>query len=71
MEVQAKDVYKRQKVSGATLVSEQGGKKSRFYKESAKVTQGKTINIGNKTYRVYLMKGAGDNPTDSLSLIHI
>ena len=55
------------KVSGATLVSEQGGKKSRFYKESAKVTQGKTINIGNKTYRVYLMKGAGDDPTDSYS----
>jgi hypothetical protein len=53
------------KVSGATLVSEQGGKKARFYKESAKVTQGKTISIGTKTYRVYLMKGAGNDPTDS------
>ena len=52
-------------VTGATLVTEQGGKKARFYKESAKVTQGKTISIGTKTYRVYLMKGAGNDPTDS------
>lgn len=53
------------KVSGATLVTEQGGKESRFYNNAKKVTQGKTTVIGDKTYRVYLMKGAGDMPTDS------
>jgi len=52
-------------VSGATLVTETGGKLSRFYNNAKKVNQGKTIAIGNKTYRVYLMKGAGTNPTDS------
>lgn len=52
-------------VSGATLVTEAGGKKSRFYNNAKKVTQGKTVVIGDKTYRVYLMKGAGTNPTDS------
>ncbi len=52
-------------VEGADLVTEQGGKKSRFYKESAKVTQGKTVVIGDKTYRISLMKGVGHNPTDS------
>ena len=52
-------------VSGATLESEVGGKKSRFYNNAKKVNQGKTIIIGDKTYKVYLMKGAGTNPTDS------
>ena len=52
-------------VSGATFESETGGKKSRFYNNAKKVNQGKTVNIGDKTYRVYLMLGAGDNPTDS------
>lgn len=52
-------------VSGATLVTEAGGKKSRFYNNAKKVTQGKTVVIGDKTYKVYLMKGAGTNPTDS------
>lgn len=54
-------------VSGATLKSEQGGKTSRFYNEAKKVNQGKTVKIGDKTYRVYLMKGAGANPTDTYS----
>lgn len=51
-------------VSGATLVTEVGGKKSRFYNNAKRVNQGKTIVIGDKTYRVSLMKGAGDNPTN-------
>ena len=55
------------KVSGATLVTEQGNKVSRFYNNAKKVTQGKTIVIGDKTYKAYLMKGAGGNPTDSYS----
>ncbi len=54
-------------VSGATLVTEAGGKSSRFYNNAKKVTQGKTAVIGDKTYRVYLMEGAGTNPTDSYS----
>ena len=54
-------------VSGATLESEVGGKKSRFYNNAKKVNQGKTIVIGDKTYRVYLMTGAGTNPTDSFA----
>ena len=52
-------------VSGATLVTEAGGKLSRFYNNAKKVTQGKTLQIGDKTYKIYLPKGAGDNPTDS------
>lgn len=54
-------------VSGASLVTEQGGKTSRVYNNSKKINQGKTVTIGDKTYRVYLMRGAGDNPTDSYS----
>lgn len=54
-------------VSGANLVTEQGGKTSRVYNNSKKINQGKTVTIGDKTYRVYLMRGAGDNPTDSYS----
>jgi hypothetical protein len=52
-------------VSGATFATEQGGKTSRFYNEAKKVNQGKTVVIGDKTYRVCLMKGAGVDPTDS------
>lgn len=52
-------------VSGAVLATEAGGKKSRFYNNAKKVNQGKTIVIGDKTYRVSLMKGAGTDPTDS------
>lgn len=54
-------------VSGATLESETGGKKSRFYNNAKKVTQGKTLKISDKTYKIYLPKGAGDNPTDSFA----
>ncbi|HSH53310.1 MAG TPA: hypothetical protein VK982_16405, partial [Bacteroidales bacterium] len=54
-------------LSGGTLVTEQGGKTSRFYNEAKKVNQGKTVVIGDTTYRVCLMKGAGTNPTDSYS----
>jgi hypothetical protein len=54
-------------VTGATLVSESGGKTSRFYNTKNAVTQGKTVEIGDKTYKVYLIRGSGDNPTDSYS----
>lgn len=54
-------------VSGAALTTEAGGKLSRFYKTSAKVTQNKTVTIGGKQYRVRLMEGAGSNPTDSFA----
>lgn len=54
-------------VSGETLESETGGKESRFYNTAKNVNQGKTILIGDKSYRIYLMKGAGTNPTDSYS----
>jgi len=54
-------------VTGATLVTEQGGKQSRFYNNAKKVNQGKTVVIGDKTYRVYLPRGAGHLPTDSYS----
>lgn len=54
-------------VTGAALVSESGGKTSRFYNTKNAVTQGKTVEIGGKTYKVYLPCGAGDNPTDSYS----
>ena len=53
-------------VSG-TLVSEAGGKKSRFYNSSKAVTQNKQVKIGDKTYKVRLIKGAGENPTDTYS----
>ena len=54
-------------VSGATLVSEAGGKKSRFYNSTKAVTQNKQVVIGDKTYKVRLMKGAGENPVDTYS----
>ena len=52
-------------VSGATLVTEAGGKQKRFYNASKAVNQNKLVTIGGKQYRVRLMKGAGDMPTDS------
>ena len=52
-------------VSGATLITETGGKTSRIYSNAKKVTQGKTISIGNKSYKIRLITGAGDNPTDA------
>lgn len=52
-------------VSGATLVTEAGGKQKRFYNSSKAVNQNKIVTIGGKQYRVRLMKGAGDMPTDS------
>lgn len=52
-------------VTGATLITETGGKLSRFYNSAKKVTQSKTLKIGDKTYKIYLPKGAGNNPTDS------
>lgn len=54
-------------VSGATLATETGGKKSRFYNSSKAVTQNKQVKIGDKTYKVRLMKGAGENPVDTYS----
>lgn len=52
-------------VSGATLVTEAGGKQKRFYNDSKAVNQSKVVTIGGKQYRVRLMKGSGDMPTDS------
>ena len=52
-------------VSGATLVTEAGGKQKRFYNASKAVNQNKLVTIGGKQYRVRLMKGSGDMPTDS------
>lgn len=52
-------------VSGSTLVTEAGGKQKRFYNASKAVNQNKLVTIGGKQYRVRLMKGAGDMPTDS------
>lgn len=52
-------------VTGATLVTETGAKTSRFYNNAKKINQGKTVTIGEKTYKVILMTGAGTNPTDS------
>lgn len=52
-------------VSGATLITEAGGKQKRFYNASKAVNQNKLVAIGGKQYRVRLMKGAGDMPTDS------
>ena len=54
-------------VSGATLVTEAGGKQKRFYNASKAVNQNKLVTIGGKQYRVRLMKGAGDMPTDSFA----
>jgi hypothetical protein len=52
-------------VSGAMLVTEAGGKQKRFYNSTKAVNQNKLVTIGGKQYRVGLMKGAGDMPTDS------
>lgn len=54
-------------VTGATLVTETGGKLSRFYNNAKKVTQNKQVTIGGKVYKVRLMKGAGANPTDAFA----
>lgn len=48
-----------------SLTTETGGKKSRFYKESARATQNKTVNIGGIQCAVRLMRGAGSDPLDS------
>lgn len=52
-------------LSGGSLVAESGGKQSRFYNQANVVTQNATVDIGGHTYRVKLMKGAADDPTDS------
>ena len=52
-------------VSGKQLVSENGGKSSRFYEKTKAVTQNKTVKIGGLEYEVTLIKGSGNNPTDS------
>lgn len=52
-------------VSGKVLVSENGGKSSRFYEKTKAVTQSKTIKIGGLEYIVTLIKGSGKNPVDS------
>lgn len=48
-----------------TLTPEIGSKKSRFYNKKNVVKQDSVVTIGGKQYRVRLIKGAGDNPTDS------
>lgn len=52
-------------VSGKQLVTENGGKSSRFYEKSKAVTQNKTVKIGGLEYLVTLIKGSGNNPVDS------
>lgn len=52
-------------VSGKQLVSENGGKSSRFYEKTKAVTQNKTVKIGGLEYIVTLIKGSGKNPVDS------
>ena len=52
-------------VSGKQLVSENGGKSSRFYEKTKAVTQNKTVMIGGLEYLVTLIKGSGSNPVDS------
>ena len=54
-------------VSGATLVTETGNKLSRIYNNAKKITQGKILTIGNKSYKIRLMKGAGADPTDTFA----
>ena len=57
-------------VSGATLVTESGGKSSRFYKSANAVTQNRTVQLltpsgDTITCKVRLMRGAANSPTDS------
>ncbi|MCC5911308.1 MAG: hypothetical protein JJT76_12805 [Clostridiaceae bacterium] len=52
-------------LSGGNLVNEQGGKTSRIYKKNNAVTQNRTVVIDGLTYKVRLMRGAADDPTDS------
>ena len=52
-------------VSGKQLVSENGGKTSRFYEKTKAVTQNKTVKIGGLEYEVTLIKGSGKDPIDS------
>ena len=56
-------------LSGATLVTESGGKTKRFYNNANAITQNTTVEIGEVgselTYSVLLPTGAGDDPTDS------
>lgn len=54
-------------VSGKQLVSEIGGKSSRFYEKTKAVTQNKTVKIGGLEYEVTLIKGSGKNPVDSIN----
>lgn len=54
-------------VVSETLTPESGGKESRFYNRKNIVRQDKIVTIGGKKYRVRLIKGAGNNPTDSYS----
>lgn len=52
-------------VSGKTLVTEIGGKASKFYEKTKAVTQSKQIKVGESNYKVRLFKGAEKDPTDS------
>jgi hypothetical protein len=54
-------------LSGGALVTEAGGKESRFYNQANIVTQNATVVIGGLTYRVMLFRGAADDPLDSYS----
>ncbi len=52
-------------LSGGTLVTEAGGKLSRIYETTKAVDQDTEVIIGGLTYKVRLMRGAADDPTDS------
>lgn len=64
-EVTITSITKNAIVVAEALIEEVGGKKSRIYNKKNIVAQNKIIEIGGKKYRVRLMKGAGDDPTDS------
>lgn len=64
-EVTITDITNNQIVVSETLTPEDGGKKSRFYNKQNVVKQDRVVTIGDKQYKIRLIKGAGDNPTDS------
>lgn len=54
-------------VSGGTLVTEAGVRTSALYNKVNAVTQNRKVTIGDKQYRVRLLKGASQDPLDSFN----
>lgn len=52
-------------VTGGQLVTETAGKNAKIYNKSSTVTQNAKVKIGDKEYRVRLLKGAASDPIDS------